>query len=61
MIARIRLSKHLFIDGTFHHPIGYSQLLIIIFKDILSSEYIPGCFILMSNKTEILYDLVLNL
>ena len=58
MIARARLSKHLFIDATFHHPIGFSQLLIIIFKDVVSSEYIPSFFILMSNKTEILYDQV---
>ena len=58
MIARERLSKHLFIDATYHHPIGYAQLLIIIFKDVVSSEYMPGFFILMSNKTEILYDMV---
>ena len=54
IIARERLSKHLFIDATFHHPIEYQQLLIIIFKDILTYEYYPGFFILMSNKTEIL-------
>ena len=58
MIARTRLAKHLFIDGTFHHPIGYSRLLIVLFKDIVSFEYLPGYYILMSNKTEILYDLV---
>ena len=33
-------------------------MLIIIFKDIITSEYYPGFYILMSNKTEILYDLV---
>ena len=33
IIARARITKHLFIDGTFHHPINYAQLLIIIFKD----------------------------
>ena len=58
IIARIRKSNHLFIDATFHHPKDYSQLLIIIFKDFISSEYYPGFFILMSNKTEILYDLI---
>ena len=31
---------------------------IIIFKDIISSDYIPGFYILMSNKTEIIYDMV---
>ena len=55
VIARTRITKHLFIDGTFHHPINFAQLLIIIFKDTVTSEYIPGFYILMSNKTEILY------
>ena len=58
MIARTRISNHLFIDGTFHHPINYSELLIILFKDRIISQYIPCFYILMSNKTEILYDLV---
>ena len=25
IIARVRISNHIFIDGTFHHPINYSQ------------------------------------
>ena len=58
IIARSRLSNHLFIDGTFHHPEKYSQLLIILFKDIVTSEYYPCFYILMSNKTEILYDMI---
>ena len=33
LIARTCITKHLFIDGTFHHPINFAQLLIIIFKD----------------------------
>ncbi len=58
MIARARLALHLFVDGTFHHPVGYEQLLIIIFKDVVTAEYLPCFYILMSNKTEILYDLI---
>ena len=58
IIARARISKHLFIDATFHHPMDYSQLLIIIFKDIITSDYIPGYFILMSDKTEIIYYMI---
>ena len=58
IIARCRQTHHLFIDATFHHPKDFTQLLIIIFKDIISSKYYPGFFILMSNKTEILYDLI---
>ena len=58
IISRMRISKHWFVDATFHHPIEYAQLLIIIFKDIVTSEYLPGFYILMSNKTEILYDMI---
>ena len=54
----MRISKHWFVDATFHHPIEYFQLLIIIFKGIVTSEYYPGFFILMSNKTEIIYDMI---
>ena len=41
IISRCRKSNHLFIDGTFHHPKDFSQLLIIIFKDIIASIYCP--------------------
>ena len=58
IIAQARISKHFFIDATFHHPYKFSQLLIIIFKDVISSEYLPGFFILMYNKTEILYTMI---
>ena len=58
MISRERTANHLFIDGPFHHPIKFSQLLIILFKDVLLSQYIPCFYILMSNKSEILYDLI---
>ena len=58
MISRARISNHLFIDGTFHHPINFAQLLIILFKDAIISQYIPCFYILMSNKSEILYELV---
>ena len=58
MVARSRISKHLFIDGTFHHPVNYAQLLIILFKDTIISQYIPCFYVLISNKTEIMYDLI---
>jgi hypothetical protein len=58
IIARARNTLHLFIDATFHHPVGYGKLLIIIFKDIITSDYLPCFFILMSNKTEILYNMI---
>ena len=46
------------IDVTFHHPQNYSQLLIIMFKDLIISEILPCFYVLMSKKTEILYDLI---
>ena len=58
MIARARIAKYLFIDGTFHHPVGFAQLLIIIFKDVVTAKYLPCFYILMSKRTEISYDLV---
>ena len=50
MISRARASNHYFIDATFHHPKDYAQLLIIIFKDIVSSDYLPGFYILCQTK-----------
>ena len=58
IIARARLSKHFFVDGTFHHPSGYEQLLIILFKDVIINEYIPCFFVLMKHKYEFLYNLI---
>ena len=34
-ISRLRLSKNYFIDGTFHHPPEFKQLLIIMYRDII--------------------------
>ena len=58
IISRIRQSEHWMIDATYHHPKEYSQLLIILFKDIIISEMIPGFYILMSNKSEYLYAII---
>ena len=58
IISRLRISNHWFVDATFHHPIGYVQLLIIIFKDIITSEFYPSFYNLMSNKMEIIYDMI---
>ena len=44
--------------GTFHHPINFSQIVIILIKDVLLSQYIPCFYILISNKSEISYDLI---
>ena len=58
IIARSSLTRHLFVDATFHNPKDFSQLLIIIFKDIVIAEYLPCFYILMTKKIEILYDIL---
>ncbi len=54
----MRISNHWFVDATFYHHIEYAQLLIIIFKDIITSKYYPGFYILISNKTKTIYDMI---
>ena len=59
-IRRIRKSNHYYIDATFHHPPDFKQLLIIMYKDIITELKIPGIYILMNGKSEKLYDIVFN-
>ena len=59
-INRMRKSKNFFIDGTFHHPPGFTQMLIIMYKDILTNLKISGFYCLLNSKKEILYNLVLK-
>ena len=54
-ISHIRKAKHLFIDGTWYRPDGFVQILIILYKDIITNEKLPGCFIIMNNKKYTLY------
>ena len=44
-LNRIIKSNNLFIDGTFHHPNEFQQLLIIMYKDIITEQKIPGIYI----------------
>ena len=57
-IMRIKASKNLFLDSTFHHPPDFYQLLIIMYKDIITGLKIPGLYVLMNSKKEILYQYV---
>ena len=57
-LKRIRKSHHLYIDATFHHPPDYKQLLIIMYKDIITNLKIPAFYILMNGKKEIFYNIV---
>ena len=44
-IRRFRKTKNIFVDGTFHHPPGFAQLLIIMYKDIIKEIKIPAFYI----------------
>ena len=55
---RIKVSKNIFIDATFHHPPDFYQLLIIMYKDIITGLKIPGIYVLMNSKKEILYHYI---
>jgi len=57
-IMRLRVSKNIFIDCTYHHPPGFYQLLIIMYKDIITELKIPALYILLNSKNEQMYDLV---
>ena len=47
-------------DGTFHYPAGFSQLLLIMYKDLITEKKIPCFYILLSSKEEYLYDIIFN-
>ena len=51
----MRKANYLFIDATWYKPPGMSQLLIIMYKDIINGEKYPGFFIIMNNKLQDLY------
>ena len=59
-ISHIRNSEHLFINCTWYSPNGYAQILIILHKDKIINEKIPGCFIITNNKKYDKYLEVLN-
>ena len=53
----MRKANHYYIDCTFHHPKEYKQLLIVMYKDIITDLKIPGIYILLNNKTQRMYSL----
>ena len=59
-IAHIRKSKNIFFDATFHVPYGFSQCLILLYKDIITGEKYPGIYTVMNKKNYIIYKLVLE-
>ena len=54
-INRMKNSNALLIDDTFIKQLGFYQTLIIMSLDTNSNKFIPGVFILLSNKSEWIY------
>ena len=59
-IKRIKKSHHIFIDGTFHHPPGYKQLLLFMYKVLITDLKIPCFYVLLNGKYEIFYDYIFD-
>ena len=60
MITYIREPECLFIDGTWYKPPGFCQIIVIMFKDIITKEKYSGMFIVSSNKLEENYEKIFN-
>ena len=52
----MKQSRNFFIDGTFHHPEEFTQLILLMYKDIITSIKIPGLYILVNSKKENMYN-----
>ena len=59
-LIRICKSNIWFLDGTFHHPDNFQQVLILMYKDYLTGEKIPGLYILMNKINFFLYNIKRN-
>ena len=55
-INKMRLSNAFLVDGTFIRPYGYYQTIIIMYLEKYTKKFIPGVYILASNKTEFIYN-----
>ena len=55
-INKMRLSNAFLFDGTFIRPYGYYQTIIIMYLEKYTKKFIPGVYILASNKTEFIYN-----
>ena len=59
-IAHAKKSNHFYIDSTFIRPIGFYQLLVVLYQDILTSKNYPLSYVIMNNKSENLYIEIFN-
>ena len=51
-LRKIRAAVHIYIDGTFLYTEGFSQLIVILYRDENSGKRCPGLFALINNKKE---------
>ena len=49
-IRKLNQANHWFIDGTFVYPSDFSQLIVILYRDINNGKNYPGLFALINNK-----------
>ena len=56
----MRKSHHYYIDETFHTPNDFSQLLIFMYKDLITELKIHGLYILMNGKSQKFYDIIFS-
>ena len=54
-IAHMRQSEHYQFDSTWYKPTGFSQILIGLYRDPITFEKYPGCYIIMNYKFENIY------
>ena len=57
-LRRIKDSKFIFIDSTFHVPKGFYQFFICMYYDDIIKRKIPGIFVIMNSKIEEGYDII---
>lgn len=60
-INNIIRSKHIYLGATFICPKEFNKLFILLYLYQTNNLKIPGCFILVNNKTEISFILYLNI
>ena len=57
-IRKLNQANHWFIDGTFVYPSDFSQLIVILYRDIDNWKNYPGLFALINNKKKEGYKLL---
>ena len=59
MLGNMRQSNYFFIDGTWYKHGVIEQIIIIMFKDIITGDKIQSIYSVTNNKTEAVYTCML--